>query len=165
MNSNFEYSMENAAAFQKMWMESVSKLVQASFNFPPNTTPDAWRQVRSSMFRALGESWEQFMRSEPFLEGMKQWMDTAVCVRKMSSDFLAKARNEMQAPSRDDIDTVMLTVRHLENRLLDRLDNMAAQIATLESRTSNKQSNGRPGRRHPGAAPGRKSSTNKKQSP
>jgi hypothetical protein len=49
---------------------------------------------------------------------------------------MAKVRNEMQAPSRDDIDTVMLTVRHMEKRLLDRIDDLANQISALNNRSN-----------------------------
>jgi hypothetical protein len=74
------------------------------------------------------------MRSSQFTESMKQWMDNAINFRKMSNDFMAKVRNEMQAPSRDDTDTVMLTVRHMEKRLLDRIDDLANQVAALSNR-------------------------------
>ena len=74
------------------------------------------------------------MRSPEFLESMKQWMDTAINFRKMSNDFMAKVRNEIQAPSRDDIDTVMLTVRHMEKRLLDRVEDLVVRIEQLDSR-------------------------------
>ncbi len=74
------------------------------------------------------------MRSPQFLESMKQWMDNAVTFRKMTSDFMAKVRNEMQSPSRDDIDTVMLTVRHMETRLLDRLDDLSSRVSELNER-------------------------------
>ncbi len=73
------------------------------------------------------------MRSPQFLESMKQWMENAVTFRKMSAEFLAKVRNEFQAPSRDDVDTVMLAIRHLETRLLDRIDGISADIAALKS--------------------------------
>jgi hypothetical protein len=49
----------------------------------------------------------------------------------MTTDFMARVRNEMQAPSREDIDTVMLNIRHLEKRLLDRLDDLAAQVNAM----------------------------------
>ena len=71
------------------------------------------------------------MRSPQFLEGMKQWMDQAVAFRKLSNDFMAKVRNEMQMPSRDDIDSVMLAVRHMEKRLLDRIDHLAERLGAL----------------------------------
>jgi hypothetical protein len=72
------------------------------------------------------------MRSPQFLEGMRQWMESAVAFRKMTNDFLAKARNEVQAPSRDDIDTILLSVRHMEKRLLDRVGELSQQVSALQ---------------------------------
>jgi hypothetical protein len=91
------------------------------------------RQLRSGMFQALAQSWEEFMRSPQFLEGMKQWMDNAINFRKMSNDFMAKVRSEFQAPSRDDVDNVLLSVRHMEKRLLDRLEELAGEIGQLKA--------------------------------
>jgi len=141
MNSSFENAAENVAAFQKMWMESASKMVQASLSLNPNSDPAAVRQMRSGIFQALAQSWEEFMRSPQFLQGMKQCMDSAVSARRLTGDFLAKVRNEMQAPSREDIDTVMLAVRHLETRLLDRVDDLSTQIAELRTQSAPRKSN------------------------
>jgi hypothetical protein len=135
MNDNFEKTAEQAAAFQKIWTESMSKIMQTAFTFGSNSPPpDVLKQIRSGIFQALAQSWEEFMRSPQFLESMKQWMDNAINFRKMSNDFMAKVRNEMQAPSRDDIDTVMLTVRHIEKRLLDRMEDLTAKIDELNNR-------------------------------
>ena len=131
--NNFEKTAAQAAAFQKIWMESASKMIQAGLAMGPNSAPpEVLRQLRSGMFQALAESWEEFMRSPQFLEGMKQWMETAVAFRKITSDFLAKARNEMQAPSRDDVDTIMLNIRHIEKRLLDRIEELSQQVRQLK---------------------------------
>jgi hypothetical protein len=137
MSDNFEKTAEQAAAFQKIWMESMSKIMQTAFTFGSDSPPpDVLKQIRGGIFQALAQSWEEFMRSPQFTESMKQWMDAAINFRKMSNDFMAKVRNEMQAPSRDDIDTVMLTVRHMEKRLLDRIDDLANQISALNNRSN-----------------------------
>jgi hypothetical protein len=135
MSDNFEKTAEQAAAFQQIWMDSMSKVMHAAFTFGSNSPPpDVLKQIRTGIFQALAQSWEEFMRSPQFLESMKQWMDHAINFRKMSNDFMAKVRNEIQAPSRDDIDTVMLTVRHIEKRLLDRMEDLAAKITELNNR-------------------------------
>jgi hypothetical protein len=132
-NNNFEKTAEQAAAFQKIWLESASKMIQAGLAMGPNSAPpEVLRQLRSGIFQALAETWEEFMRSPQFLEGMKQWMETAVAFRKITSEFLAKARNEMQAPSRDDVDTIMLNIRHIEKRLLDRIEELSEQVRELK---------------------------------
>jgi hypothetical protein len=87
------------------------------------------RQIRGGIFQALTDSWQTFMRSPEFLGTMKQGMEQAVTFRKKSHVLMGKIRNEMQAPSCEDIDTIMLTVRHMEKRLLDRIDQLSAQIS------------------------------------
>src|SRR5215471_18390764 len=130
--NEFQKTAEQAAAFQKIWGESLSKMIQTAFSAGPNSPPpEVVREMRSGIFQALAKSWDEFMRSPQFLEGMKQWMDQAVAFRKLSNDFMAKVRNEMQMPSRDDIDSVMLAVRHMEKRLLDRIDHLAERLGAL----------------------------------
>jgi len=136
MNENdFEKTAEQAAAFQKIWGESLSRMIQTAFaSGPSSPPPELLREIRNGIFQALAKSWDEFMRSPQFLDGMKQWMDQAVTFRKLSNDFMAKVRNEMQAPSREDIDTVMLAVRHMEKRLLDRVDHLAEQLGALNGK-------------------------------
>jgi hypothetical protein len=132
-------------------------MMQAAFSGPGNTPPpDVLRQMRAGIFQALAQSWEEFMRSPQFLEGMKQWMDHAIQFRKMTNDFMGKVRHEFQAPSRDDVDTIMLTVQHMEKRLLDRIDQLTAEIQTLKS-----SGNGQP----QGAAKAKKSPRRKVRTP
>ncbi|PWU21388.1 MAG: hypothetical protein C5B50_01900 [Verrucomicrobia bacterium] len=144
-DNSFERSAEQLAAFQKIWMESFSKMMQAGFAFGPNSPPpELLRQMRSGIFEALAKTWEDYMRSPQFLQGMKQWMDGAVAFRKMTNDFMGKVRNEMQSPSRDDIDHVMIAVRHMEKRLLDRIEELAGRVDDLNAILANGQVKKRP---------------------
>ncbi len=138
MTEPFEKAGQNAAAFQKLCLETFSKAMQAAFKFTPDSAPpEILRQVRAGIFQTLAESWDEFLRSPQFLEGMRQWMDNAVAFRKLTNEFMARARNDLQAPSRSDIDTVMLAVRHMEKRLLDRLDQLSGQLAELGGKNGN----------------------------
>jgi hypothetical protein len=143
MEQDFEKTAEQTAAFQKIWVDSVSKMMQAAFTITPNSPPpEVLRQIRSGIFQALADSWDEFMRSPQFLEGMKQWMETAINFRKISNDFMSKVRNEMQAPSRDDVDTLMVNIRHIEKRLLDRIDELAAQVNQVNQRLVGRKNGG-----------------------
>jgi hypothetical protein len=144
MNIDFEKGAEQVQAFQKIWMESMSKLMQTAFTSGPGSPPpEILKQIRGGIFQALAQSWEEFMRSPQFTESMKQWMDNAINFRKMTNDFMGKVRNEMQAASRDDIDHVLLTVRHMEKRLLDRIDQLCADMEQKTKPASRKaQGNG-----------------------
>ena len=144
MDQNFEKSAEQFAAFQKMWLDSATKMFQAAFTATPNSPPpEILRQIRAGIFSALAQSWDEFMRSPQFLDSMRQWMEQAITFRKMTNDFMARVRNELQAPSRDDTDTVILNVRHMEKRLLDRLDDVCNEIKSLKQQLSPKQQAGR----------------------
>ena len=150
-DNNFQKAAEEAAAFQKKWMESATKIMQAAFTMGPNSPPpEVLRQIRSGIFQALANCWEEFMRSPKFVEGMKEWTEKAISFRKLTNDFMAKVRNEMQAPSRDDIDSIMLTIRHMETRLLDRIDELAAEVAQLNQTRTKKAT--RPAARRPAQA-------------
>ena len=142
---NANHTAEQWAAFQKIWGETFSKLMQLGFTCSPESAPPEFiRQMRSGIFQALGQSWEHFLRSPQFMEGMKQWMDNAMAFRKMSSDFFTKVRHETQTTSREDIDSVMLAVRHMETRILDRVEKLASQVEEVSKRLDATESGAAP---------------------
>ncbi len=163
MSDDPKSTEDQAAAFQKIWLESISKMLQTLFTFGPDSAPpEVVREIRSGIFQALAKSWEEYLRSPQFLEGMKQWMDNAVTFRKMYNDFMANVRDEMQATSRGDVDSIMLLVRHMERRILDRVEQLSAQVNELDQRLGPRPTNGPPSRaanlkraarRKPGKAP------------
>jgi hypothetical protein len=141
MSTQSENASDQSAAFQKIWTESVTKLMQAASAFTPGSaSPELLGEIRSGILNALAKSWNEFLRSAEFQEAMKQWMEQAIAFRKMNHDLMAKVRKEMQAPSRDDIDAIMLSMRHMETRILDRLEELENQLngshnATTAART------------------------------
>ncbi|HYG36013.1 MAG TPA: hypothetical protein VEC99_14580 [Clostridia bacterium] len=132
MDERFDSTAEEAAAFQRIWTETASKMLQTAFTVTPNAPPEILQQIRGGIFQALARSWDEFLRSPQFLETMRQWIENAISLRKVTNDFTAKTRNEMQSPSRNDADTILLNIRHLEKRLLDRVDELAHQVHQLQ---------------------------------
>jgi hypothetical protein len=127
--TSFDKVAQDTAAFQKMCLDGVTQSFQAAFKFSPDSaSPEILREVRAGVFQSLTKSWDEFMRSPQFLECLRQWMDNAVTYRTLTNELLGRLRNEAQAPSCNDIDTLMLAVRHMEKRLLDRLDEISAQL-------------------------------------
>lgn len=160
MEESLNRVAEDAAAFQKLWIETMSRLTEAALALSPNSSaPDLIRQARAAIFEALATSWDEFMRSPKFLEAVRQWMENAITYRKLSNDFMARVRTELQAPSRGDIDSVMLTVRHMEKRLLDRLDEISAEMNELKNRGNRKNAARSAGRTSPVAARPRRGRT------
>jgi len=120
---------EQWAAFQKIWTDTFAKMMQLGFTYSPEAAPPEFlRQVRSGIFQALSQSWEQFLRSPQFLEATKKWMDQAVSFRKMSNDFFAKVRHETQGTNREEVDNVLQALRELASRVED----LSGQVEELK---------------------------------
>ena len=122
-------------------MDTCSRLMQSAFSASPGAAPpEMLRQMRSGIFQALAQSWNEYLRSPQFGAAMKQWMDGAISYRKMTNDLFTRARHETQDVAREDIDNVLLAMRHLEKRLLDRMEGLAAMI----NQASQADPNGKP---------------------
>lgn len=123
---------ETLGSFAQMWSDFAMKMMSAGMAASPGSPPpQAAREVRAAVFRALNEQAENFMRSPAFLDMVRQSMNAAVDLRAQLNDFLTKAHHEMQGVARDDVDTIMLTIRHFESRVLDRLEAMERRIEEL----------------------------------
>lgn len=138
MDDSFQKAYEQAAVFQKLWMDGFTRLAQAGFTPPPETAPmDSLRQMRGSIFQALSQSWEDYMRTPHFKEAMKTMLDNAIAYRKMNSDFFTQAHHSVQGTAREDIDNLLAAIRQAESRVLNRVEAIADRLDRLESRMTN----------------------------
>lgn len=125
---------EQWAAFQKIWTDTFAKMMQLGFSYSPEAAPPEFlRQIRSGIFQALSQSWDQFLRSPQFMESTKQWMEQAVGFRKMTNEFFTKVRHETQGTAQKDVDAVLLALQQLETRVLNRVDELAAEVEALKA--------------------------------
>jgi len=133
MSESADSAAGQSSMFFKNWIESFSQIAQAACRYSPETMPpELMRQIRSGLFQAMAKSWEEYMRSPQFLEGMKQTMDNAIAFRKLSTEFFTQARRETQGTTRADVDAVLLAVREMESRLTERMDDLAARVNHVE---------------------------------
>jgi hypothetical protein len=120
--------------FMRMWSDMAAKMMQTQMPEPPRTSADAMRETRSAMLDTWAEAWDQFLRSPQFLEMMRQSMAGSVQWRQQINDFLGNLQHQFQGVSRQDIDQVMLSMRHLEQRMVDSMEDIAAAIDDLGRR-------------------------------
>ena len=122
--------------FMRFWSDMMSNMAGAGVTAPaPGPMPEeAMRQMRQVFFDAWSRSCEEFMRSEVFLTMMKDSMDGALAFRKQLNEFLGKALNEGQMPSRTDMESITLAVRRMEERVLDRVEDLSRRVGELEGR-------------------------------
>lgn len=132
-----------AASATRMWADFASRMMAAGLTFPPDKAPpEAARQMRSAMFEAMSRYYDEFMRSPQFLEGMKQAMDSAIAMRRQFNEILTRVHHELQGTARADIDSLMVAIRHLETRLLDRLEEVGGAVESLSERLNALESKG-----------------------
>jgi hypothetical protein len=130
-----ESVFDQAQRFAGVWMEYASRMQQAGMMFDPSKAPpDVARQMRSMAFSAMSQYAEQFMRSPEFLEAMKQSLDGAITFRKQINDFLTEMQHNAQGVARQDVDSLMVTMRHIETRVLDAVDRVATRLEEISAR-------------------------------
>lgn len=134
-NGVMRQAMDQAQALTKLWTDSIMELTGAAFSFSPGSPPpEMARQMRESFLSALGHSIDNYMRSEPFLQSMRQSIDMAMDFRKQFAQQMQTLHHSMGTPAVEDIQSVMLALRHFEERLVRRLDHLAARMDDIDDR-------------------------------
>ena len=121
--------------FSKFWMDCLTRMASAGFAPPASSTTGSSDEAVKQMRRAFFDSWaqhcEEFMRSPAFLEGMKRAMDSSLAFREQLNEFMTRALHEGQIPARSDTDSILVVLRSLEDRVLDRLDCLEKRVASM----------------------------------
>ncbi len=127
-----------ADQFSQFWFDMMSKMGAGAFTPPRTSSPtdDMMKQMRQAFFDSWAKYCEEFMRSEQFLSMMKKSMDGALAFRTQLNEFMTKALHEKQMPARSDTDSILLVLRSLEERVLDRIEKLSDRVGNLETRTS-----------------------------
>lgn len=135
MDDNVNQVFQQASVFQKMWTDAFADMAQVWTRYSPaQPPPDAMKEMRSGMLKVMTQTWDDFVRSPQFLEYMKQGMDGAMDFKKLSADFMTRAHHNGESPAREDIDGILLAIRHMERRLLDRVEEVDLNVAALDRR-------------------------------
>jgi hypothetical protein len=132
MTDNTEKLFDQVAAFQKLWMDSFADMAGVWSQFSPSSPPiDEMRKMRGGMLKVLAETWDEYMRTPQFLEIMKASLTGALDLRRMAREGMNRVHDQLENPSKEDIDGVLLAIRHIERRLLDRLEGVDDRVANL----------------------------------
>lgn len=123
--------------FSQFWMDMMSKTAPGAFTAPrPSTSAsdEMMKQFRQAFFDSWAAHCEQFLRSEQFLAMMKKSMDSALAFREQLNEFMTKTLHENQMPARSDTDSILLVLRSLEERVLERIERLNRRVDAIESR-------------------------------
>ena len=124
-----------AARLTQMWTDFASKMSAAGMTFSPDAAPtDATRNARAAMLSAMSKQTDEFMRSPEFNSMMKQMLDASMNLQLQSKEFLTQAHHAAQMPARQDVEALLASISHLEERVLQRLDELSARIDAVEGK-------------------------------
>ena len=131
MNKGFE----QVAAFQKLWTESFANMTNVWSQFSPGAPPSGeMRKMRGGMLQVLTETWDEYMRTPLFMEMMKASLNGALDLKRMARDGMNRVHEQFENPSKEDIDGVLMAIRHVERRVLDRLEGLDDRVAKLDEK-------------------------------
>ena len=121
--------------YGKMWSDFAATLTKAGMAFSPeDTPPDAARSVRTNVLKAWSQYCDDFLRSEEFVNTMKQSMKQSIEFKKQMNQMMGNVHHEFQGASRQDIDHLMQTISHLERRIIDSVERMESQLDAMGKR-------------------------------
>src|SRR6202030_3732107 len=133
MSDNMNKAFDQVAAFQKLWTDSFANMTSVWSQFSPGSPPlEEMREMRGGMLKVLAETWDEYMRTPLFMEMMKASLNGALDLKRMARDGMNRVHEQFENPSKEDIDGVLLAIRHVERRLLDRLEGLDDRVANLD---------------------------------
>jgi len=131
MNETFN----QAGRLMELWGEMATRMAAAGMTANPQSPPpEAARRVRASVFQAMSQFADQFMRTPEFLGMMKQSFDASLQLREQSNEMLTRLHHELQGVARKDVDSLLKGVHQVESRVVDRLDDVVAQLEKINRR-------------------------------
>jgi hypothetical protein len=135
MSDNLNKAFDQVAAFQKLWIDSFANLAGIWSQFSlASPAFDEMRKMRSGMLKLLAETWDEYMRTPRFMEMMKASLNGALDFKRMARDGINRVHEQFENPSKEDVDAVLLAIRHVERRLLDRLEGLDNRVANLDEK-------------------------------
>jgi len=135
MNDEMNKGFDQVAAFQKLWMDSFANMASVWSQFSPSyPLSDEMRKMRGGMLKVLAETWDEYMRTPLFMEMMKASLNGALDLKRMARDGMNRVHEQFENPSKEDIDGVLLAIRHVERRLLDRFEGLDDRVANLDEK-------------------------------
>lgn len=130
---------EGADVWMKMWSDMMTNVASATMKAASGASapaspppPDPARQMRDAFFDAWSKYCDEFMRSEPFLQMMRQSMQNSLAFRQQVNQFLSRSLSNAQMPNRSDTEDILRMLHSVEDRVLDRLDDLVRRVELLE---------------------------------
>ena len=116
----------------QFWADMMAKMSAAGAQAQAASQEEMGKQMRQAFFDAWAKACEEFLRSDLFLDGMKKGMEGALAFKQQMDEMVRKAMGESPLPSREDTESIIQAVRRMEERVLDRLEDLSERVEALE---------------------------------
>jgi len=124
-----------ATRFMELWGEMATRMAMAGMQGnAQKAPPEAARQVRSTIFQAMAQFTDQYMRSPEFLAMLKQGFETSLKVREQTTEALTRIHHELQGVARKDVESLLRGVHQAEARIVDQLDAVCVRLDQIAER-------------------------------
>jgi hypothetical protein len=135
MSDKMNNGFEQVTVFQKLWTDSFAKMADVWSRYSPASPPfDEMRKMRGGMLQVLAETWDEYMRTPQFMEMMKASLNSALDLKRIAREGMNRVHGQFENPSKQDIDGVLFAIRHVERRLLERLEELDDRVVDLDQR-------------------------------
>lgn len=135
MEDNITNSLEQAAALQKVWLDSMVGAAKVWSQYSPeNPPPDELRKIRKGMLDVISASWDEYMRTPQFMELMRDSLNNTMNWQGYATEGVNRMHDVLQTASKRDVDGLLLAIRHVEKRLLDQMESLDEATASLAAK-------------------------------
>jgi phosphate uptake regulator len=135
MKTDMNAGFEQAQLITNAWMQMAVRMMSVGMTMTPDQPPsESQRQMRDATLSVMGEQTDAYLRSPPFLGMMKQSLDASIAVKRQLNELFTQAQHSVEGVARQDVDTLLLSVSHMERRVLDRIENLCERLETVSRR-------------------------------
>lgn len=132
-NNSSQAAMDPLSQF---WTDMFARMnvPQAGAGAGPSLSQDSQKQMQRIFFDAMAKYFDDFMRSEQFLQMMKETMDRSLAFKQQVDSFLTQLYRGAQMPAKTDVDDISGLLRSIEANVLDRLGSLETKVAAVEEK-------------------------------
>lgn len=121
-----------ADPFTAFWTQAMSQMAAGQAASAASAAADLPKQMQRAFLDSMAKYFDDFLRSEQYLQWMKQTMDGAVAFRKQMDAFIKQAHESLQTPSREETTDIVESLRQIKTDILDRLEAIEERLDAVE---------------------------------